>query len=131
MKKILVFIAVGILLPILTLAQQVGSGVFNDEIAYASVFTGNFSLLLSLVIGIIANFTVFQSAKKLKGGLFGSVLNYIGIGMSLVILGTLSTIIDPLIIGSWFNVAGTVLFSMGYIFMVIGANKLFKGIMST
>jgi hypothetical protein len=103
----------------------------DDGFAYASAFSGNFSLLLSMVIGIIAIFIVFRAAKKLGGGLFGSVLNYVGVGMTLIVLGTIATIVDPWYTGLGFNIVSTVCFAMGYIFMVIGANKLFKGIMNT
>ncbi|MEK7200676.1 MAG: hypothetical protein AAB672_00900 [Patescibacteria group bacterium] len=103
----------------------------NDGFAYASIFAGNFSLLLAVVIGIIATFLVFRAAKKLGGGLFGSVLNYIGIGMLLIVLGTISTLADSWFIGLWFNITSIVFFATGYIFMVIGANKLLRGIMKT
>lgn len=103
----------------------------DDGFAYASVFAGGFSLLLSIVIGIIAIFIVFRSARKLGGGLFGSVLNYIGIALSLIVLGTIATVVDPWYTGYDFNIVSTVLFAMGYVFTVIGANKLLKGIMNT
>ena len=105
--------------------------VSNDGFAYASVFAGSFSLLLSIVIGLIAIFIVFRAARKLGGGLFGSVLNYIGIGISLIVLGTITTVVDPWNTGLGFNIASTACFAMGYIFTVIGANKLLKGIMNT
>jgi hypothetical protein len=105
--------------------------VSNDEFAYASVFAGNFSLLLSIVIGIIATILVFRAAKKLGGGLFGLVLNYIGFGMSFVALGTLFSVLSPWFEGFWFDVISTTFFATGYIFMVLGANKLLKGIIST
>ena len=69
---------------------------------------------------------VFRAAKKLGGGLFGSVLNYIGIGMLLIVLGTISTLADSWFIGLWFNITSIVFFATGYIFMVIGANKLLE-----
>lgn len=105
--------------------------ISNDGFAYASVFAGDFSLLLSVVIGIIATFLVFRAAKKLGGGLFGSVLNYIGAGMLFIVLGTISSVVNSRFTGLWFNIASIVFFATGYIFMVIGANKLLKGIMNT
>lgn len=112
-------------------AAETSMQIPDDGYAYASIFAGNFSLLLSIIIGIIANFIVFRSAKKLGGGLFGSILNYIGIGMSLVVLGTVATVVDPWYTGLGFNIVSTVCFALGYIFTVVGANKLLKGIMST
>ena len=103
----------------------------NDGFAYASIFAGNFSLSLSILIGIIATVLVFRAAKKLGGGLFGSVLNYVGAGMLFIVLGTIFTVVDPWLTTFWFNVVSTVFFAIGYIFMVLGANKLLTGIMNT
>ncbi|MFA6270169.1 MAG: hypothetical protein WC657_03095 [Candidatus Paceibacterota bacterium] len=103
----------------------------EDGFAYASVFAGNFSLLLSIIIGIIAIVIVFRSAKKLGGGLFGSVLNYIGLALCFIVFGTIATIINPWYTGFDFNIVSTVCFAMGYIFTVIGATNLLKGIMNT
>lgn len=119
--------------PLFAFAQEWDTSVSSDVVAYASIFTGNFSLLLSIVIGIIATIFVFRAARKMGGGLFGSVMNYIGIGMALVVLGTIFSIaLDILAVtGLWSGVFNTVCFASGYIFMVIGANKLLKGIINT
>jgi hypothetical protein len=129
MKKFLL-LGIGILTPTVAFAQNWNASLSNGDFVYASVFAGNFSLLLSVVIGIIAAFLVFRAAKKLGGGLFGVVLNYIAVGMSFVVLGTLFSVVGPWFEGFWFNVISTAFFAMGYIFMVLGANKLLKGIMS-
>ena len=131
MKKFFLLTIIGSVIPSIVSAQKINESISNDGVAYASVFAGNFSLLLSIVIGIIATFFVFRVAKKLGGGLFGSVLNYIGIGMFLVVLGTIATIVNEWFVDFWSSLAGTVFFAIGYIFMVVGANKLFKGIMNT
>src|SRR3989339_131835 len=127
MKKFFLISILGIILPLSALAQEWDTQISNDSIAFASVFAGNFSLLLSIVIGIIATFLVFRAASKLGGGLFGSVLNYIGVGMLLIVLGTISTVVDPWFVGFWFSIISTVFSATGYIFMVIGANKLLRG----
>lgn len=131
MKKFLLIIFATTFQPIAAFAQVWDESVVNDGFAYASIFTGNLSLLLSILMGIIATFFVFRAAKKLGGGLFGSILNYIGIGMALIILGNIATIIAPWFVDFWFSIVSIACFAMGYIFMVIGANKLLKGIMNT
>lgn len=131
MKKFFLITIAGITQPLTALAQVWDESVTNDGFAYASVFTGNLSLLLSILMGIIATFFVFRAAKKLGGGLFGSILNYIGIGMALIILGNIATIVDPWFVDFWFSIVSIACFALGYIFMVIGANKLLKGIMNT
>jgi ABC-type spermidine/putrescine transport system permease subunit II len=130
MKKSFLFTLSLSLLPLWAYAQKIDDSIFNDEFAYASVFAGNFSLLISIVIGAIATYLVFRAAKRLGGGLFGLVLNYIGIGMLLIVVGTISSISNPWFTSFWSNVISTAAFATGYIFMVIGANRLFKGIMS-
>ena len=39
-------------------------------------------------------------------------------------------IVEAWFVTIWFNIANTIFFAFGYIFMVIGANKLLRGIMS-
>lgn len=130
MKKLLPFSLTLSLAPLFALAQEANSAIFNDEVAYASVFVSNFSLLLSTLIGAIATYLVLRAAKRLGGGLFGLVLNYMGVGMLLAVIGTISAFSNPWFAGFWQNIVSTTAFALGYIFMVVGANRLFKGIMS-
>ncbi len=121
----------GLMIPLQLFAQERDTLISSDGVAYASIFAGDLSLLLSIVIGIIATSFVLRAAKKMGGGLFGSVLNYIAVGMVLVVLGSVSIFIGNWLSGVWFNVINTICFATGYIFMVIGANKLLRGIMNT
>lgn len=101
-----------------------------DTIQVASNFVSTLSVGLAVIIGVVATILVLQAANKMGGGLFGSVLNYIGIGMAVVIVATLTVFFSAWLPGSWVSLTHTVLFSIGYICMVLGANKLYKGIMS-
>ncbi len=101
-----------------------------DTIAFASNFVNNLSLWLAIVIGFVASVLVLKAAHKMGGGLFGSVLNFMGVGMIMVVVGTLSVVFSTWLPKAWLTLIHSVLFSAGYICMVIGANKLFKGIMS-
>lgn len=132
MKKIISLSILTIIFPIFTYAEEYIAPITNDGYAYASMFAGNFSILLSIIIGIMATFLVFRVARKMGGGLFGSVLNYIAFGMVLVVLGTVANVANNWMSDFWFSfdVLSTVFFALGYIFTVIGANKLFRGIMS-
>lgn len=116
--------------PILTLAQSRDNFISDGGVGYASLFAGNFSLLLSIVIGIIATIYVFRAGSKMGGGLFGLVLNYVGTGMIFIVLGTATMFVDFWFSAIWFNIINTVFFAFGYIFLVVGANKLLKGIMT-
>lgn len=130
LKKI-VFIGLMLLHPSLLLAQGRDDIILGGGAGYASIFTSNLSLLLSIVIGVIATVYVFRAGSKMGGGLFGLILNYIGVGMVFIVLGTISMVIDSWFNALWFNIINTTLFALGYIFLVIGANKLLRGIMST
>lgn len=110
--------------------QTVAAMPQNDPIAYYSNFVGNFSSWLGIVIGIIASIMVLRSAKRMGGGLFGHVLNLIGVGMVLVVLGSLSVLLSSWFPAGYVALSHTVLFSLGFILMVLGANKMLKGIMS-
>ena len=103
-----------------------------DTIAYASTFSGNLSLWIAIVIGVVASVLVLRSAGRMGGGLFGTVLNLMGIGMALVAFGTIFVALSSSfgLPDNILKLAHTVFFSLGYICMVIGANKLLKGIMN-
>lgn len=101
-----------------------------DPIAYYSNFAGSFSSWMGIAIGIIATVLVLRSAGKMGGGLFGKVLNLMGLGMGLVTLGSLSVVAASWVPASFVALSHTVLFSLGFVLMVLGANKMLKGIMS-
>jgi len=115
MKKILLLNILWMFSPIGVSAKDLDASITNDGFAYASLFAGNFSLLLSIVIGMIATFIVFRVARKMGGGLFGLILNYIGVGMILIVCGTIATIIDQWFVGFWFSIVSIACFAIGYI----------------
>lgn len=101
-----------------------------DTISYASDIVSKSSLWIGILIGIIATVLVFRSAGKMGGGLFGGVLHLFGIGMIMIVAGTLSVVFASWIPANFLELTRTVLFSTGYVLMVLGANRLLKGIMS-
>lgn len=102
--------------------------ILNNQILYVGTFLGKFSFLLAIVIGIFATSFIFRAARQMGGGLFGSVLNYVGIGMTLIVIGTIAVTLEPLFDNLWAWLAHTSLFVLGFIFLVLGAKKLLKGI---
>ena len=56
MKKFLLFCIAGLLPSITVFAQGREIPTVDNNVAYASVFARDFSLLLSIVIGLIATF---------------------------------------------------------------------------
>jgi|SRR3989344_3249917 len=130
MKKLLTILSL-VVSPSIASATALQIPTADDGIVFASMFTGDFSLLLSILIGIIATVLVFRAAKKMGGGLFGLVLKYIGFGMLFIVMGSLTTFLNPWVEELWLRVFNTIFFAFGYIFMVIGANKLLKGLMNS
>ena len=98
-----------------------------DSVSYLSFFSINFSLLLSIVIAICATFFIFMSARKMHGGLFGATLNLLGFGMFNITLATISIAIASLL-GEWFELVNMTFFVAGFVCVVLGAQKLIKGI---
>ncbi len=101
-----------------------------DTIAYASNFSSTLSLWLAIVIGIVASSLVWRAALKMGGGLFGAVLKLFAAGMFMVAFGSVFLAVQPWFDAGLMNLAHTVFFSSGFVCMVLGANKLLKGIMS-
>ena len=101
-----------------------------DTITYASDFSSTLLLWVSILIGVIASVLVLRSAGKMGGGLFGSVLNFFGYGMIMVVAGSVLKAVSPWVLSPFIDLGHTIFFSLGFILMVLGANKLLKGIMS-
>ncbi len=65
MSKVKFIVGLLTLAPLGLSAQGRDAVISSDEVAYASIFAGDFSLLLAVVIGVIATFFVFRAAKKM------------------------------------------------------------------
>ncbi|MEK7642385.1 MAG: hypothetical protein AAB392_01180 [Patescibacteria group bacterium] len=107
---------------------MINTTITGDQITYASAFTSNLSFLLAVVIGIVATYFVFRAASKMGGGLFGLVLNYVGTGMIFIVIGAVSVALRAYFEPIWLELGYIVFFSLGFVFLVIGAEKLLKGI---
>ncbi len=82
------------------------------------------SLWSAIIVAFAASVMVFVNARSMKGGVFGTVLNYFAVGM-VFILGSF-VVVSLNVFGSE-GIAKTVnnvLFILGYIIMALAANKL-------
>lgn len=105
------------------------SEIFStEEIIAVSNTLQAYVLISAVLIAIIATVVVFRNAKKMKGGIFGTVLNYFGIGMVAILLGFISSSELSFLPTDDLNVVGNVLFIVGYILMAIAAVKMSKAI---
>lgn len=85
------------------------------------------SLWSLLIIAFATSAMVWNGGRKMQGGVFGSVLNYFSIGMTLVFLGFATEI--PLLQGIdqlSLKMVHNSLYIIGYVMMGIAANKLLK-----
>ena len=126
MKKILFLILTSLFF---TKTVYAGSGVFStEEITAVSNTLQAYVLISAVIIAIVATIVVFRNARKMKGGVFGSVLNFFGIGMVAILLGFISDSELSFLPVDDVNVVGNILFIVGYILMAVAAVKMSKAI---
>lgn len=85
------------------------------------------SLWSTLIIAFVTSMMVWNGGRKMHGGVFGSVLTYFSVGMTLVFLGFATEV-------PWFGqipelylkLTHDTLYIVGYISMGIAASKLLK-----
>lgn len=85
------------------------------------------SLWTTLIVAFVTSGMVWIGGRKMHGGVFGSVLNFFSLGMTLVFLGFATEVpwfsgIDHL----YLKTIHDSLYIIGYIMMGLAANKLLK-----
>lgn len=89
----------------------------------------NLSLWATLIVAFTTSAMVWIGGRKMHGGVFGSVLNFFSIGMTLVFLGFATEVpwvekFDHL----YLKLIHDSLYIIGYVMMGIAASKLLKAI---
>jgi len=90
----------------------------------------SYSLASALIVGIATSVLVAINARKMKGGIFGQVLEYFSVGMFIVLLGfvagefSFGILSNSVIAGAIHDV----LYIIGYVIMAIAAQKLLTAI---
>lgn len=89
------------------------------------------TLLLSAIplwsaisVALATSVMVFISARSMKGGVFGIVLNYFGVGMIFVLAGFIVISLNNSNSEGFSMTANNILFTLGYIIMAFAAHKL-------
>lgn len=118
MKKILL-VASLLFTPALLFAES--EGYVNTLV---SDLAPRLSLWSAIIVAFAASVMVFVNAQSMKGGVFGTVLNYFAVGM-ILILGSF-VVVSLNVFGSegFAKTANNILFILGYIIMALAANKL-------
>lgn len=118
MKKILL-VAPLLFTPALLFAES--EGYLNTLV---SDLAPRLSLWSAIIVAFAASVMVFVNARSMKGGVFGTVLNYFAIGM-VFILGSFVVVSLNIFDSPGFaKTANNILFILGYIIMALAANKL-------
>lgn len=118
MKKILLVVSL-LFTPALLFAES--EGYLNTLM---SDLAPRLSLWSAIIVAFAASVMVFVNARSMKGGIFGTVLNYFAAGMVLI-LGSF-IVVSLNVFGSegFAKTVNNILFILGYIIMALAANKL-------
>jgi hypothetical protein len=81
-----------------------------------------------VIIAVVTNVVVFNAARRMKGGVFGTALNYFGIGMATVLVGFVVNNIFSTTTQQVVQILTNALFIVGYIAMAFAATKLSNAI---
>lgn len=117
-------------LPAVTLAQagdSVGTLQTLITIEDNSKILEMISLWATLIVAFVTSAMVWAGGRHMHGGVFGSVLNFFSIGMTLIFLGFATEVpwfqnIDHL----YLKMIHDSLYVIGYVLMGIAASKLLK-----
>lgn len=113
------------LIPVLLFTPMV---LFAQSPDYAQTLIETLAPRLSLWSAIIVAFAtsimVFLNAHSMKGGLFGTALNYFASGMMLILAGFIAVSFNFFESEGIARIANNILFILGYITMGFAAHKL-------
>ncbi len=92
------------------------------------VILNSYSLISAILIAIVTSILVAVNARKMKGGVFGTVLNYFSVGMFLVLAGFIAGSVPfwSSDYGGMIKVFHDVFYIIGYILMAVAAHKMFR-----
>ncbi len=103
----------------------------TSEVVAMSRVLQTYVLVSAIIVALVTCVVVFRNAKMMKGGIFGKVLNYFGMGMAAVFIGYIANAYPSLV--SFMAVEDVGILSnslviIGYIFMAVAATKLSRAI---
>jgi|GEM_PF-2757111 len=119
------------------IAGAVFSGIFAPMVAFgvqAGVPDGYentylllkfYSLASTVIIGLITSTIVLINGKRMKGGVFGTVLSFFGIGMLFMLAGFTISFTTGLFAPNIVDMLNSMLNIIGFVFMAVAGNKLF------
>jgi len=102
--------------------------IFTQQIDYSApvYILSTYTLLSAITVGIITSAVVLINARRMKGGVFGSAMNYFGIGMLIVLAGFSVTFLQLPLSDYFAQTINDILYITGYVTMAIAASKIFN-----
>lgn len=119
-KQIIIFVS--IFTPSVLFAQ---TQVTIDYAGPISILM-SYSLVSAIALGVVTSIIVLINGRRMKGGVFGGVLTLLGIGMFIVLAGTISFLFPSIVPNSMQGVFPNMLNTFGYVIMAIAASRLLK-----
>lgn len=109
-------------LPVVSHAQVVD--------AQTTSILNSYSVVSAIFIGLAASLWVFFDARKMDGGVFGNALMYFSIGMFCLLVGFIAGVLASFYptFMVYEKLAHDVLYIIGYIFMALGAHRIYQTI---
>lgn len=99
--------------------------VLEDSGLFSSI-----SLWSTLIVAFATSMMVWIGGRHMRGGVFGNVLTYFSIGMTLIFIGAATEIplLQSNVPGIYLKLVHDSLYIIGYVFMGIAASRLLKAI---
>lgn len=102
--------------------------LFTQQVDYSTPISilSTYTILSAIAVGIITSAIVLINARRMKGGVFGSAMNYFGVGMIIVLTGFSITFLNLPFSDYLTQTVNDTLYITGYVSMAIAASKIFN-----
>ena len=85
-----------------------------------------YSVISAVALGAVTSIIIIINGRRMRGGVFGGALKYLGVGMLIVLAGTVVSFF-PMITPQYLQGAlPSILNTIGYIIMAFAANNILK-----
>jgi hypothetical protein len=115
-----------LLLSLLSPSILFANSQYTDGYSNAISILMFYSVVSAVALGIVTSIIVIINGRRMKGGIFGGALKYLGIGMLIVLAGTVASIFPSLTPQYLDGVLPSILSTVGYVTMAIAATKILK-----
>lgn len=119
-KQIIVFVS--IFAPSVLFAQSQVSVDYAGPVTILTLY----SLISAVALGIVTSIIVLINGRRMRGGVFGGALTSLGVGMFIILTGTVVSIFPSIVPNGIQGVFPNILNTIGYVIMAIAASRLLK-----